>query len=53
MSVGRFLLWCYLVAMLVSGCFVAGWCLREHWEDLKAELMAGLQRQSCKRGEKR
>lgn len=53
MSVGKFLLWCYLVSMLVSGCFVAGWCLREHWEDLKAELTAGLQRQSVKRGEKR
>lgn len=40
MSVWKMLLWCYLVLMLVSGCFAAGWCLREHWEELKAEVRA-------------
>lgn len=53
MSIGTFLLWAYLVLMLVSGCFAAGWCLREHWEELKAEVQARLQRQYFKRGEKR
>lgn len=40
MSVGTWILWLWFVAMLVSGCFVAGWCVREHWEDLKTEVKA-------------
>lgn len=53
MSVWKMLLWCYLVLMLVSGCFMAGWCVREHWEELKAEVRVKVQKRSCKRGEKR
>lgn len=35
-------IWCFLrvwsVLMLASSCFTVGWCVREHWEELKAEV---------------